>query len=242
MRNADTKLVAHLDILGMSSLVGRSFPDAWAMLLDLVDVRDAAVHREYEFVETKEKVVVFQAIRSVIFSDTCVLFTAGATPVELKSLLVLVTEIFQKALVKRVPVRAGVAVGDFRFDARRSMYAGPALIETYRVGESSQWLGISIAGSLREFAMAQAMKSRASDVIIDWEVPLKDGSERRAVVNWPALVAHDLKVAPPISIDQFYEIFKGSFGEFRSLPASAQAKYVNTLQFMNQQLKLCGAV
>jgi hypothetical protein len=240
MRDAP-KFVAHLDILGMSSLVERSFTDAWAMLSDLVDVRDTAVSREYEFVETKEKLVVFDAIQSVIFSDTLVLFTAGATPVELKALLVLVTEIFHKAIVKRVPVRAGVAVGDFRFDARRSMYAGPALIEAYRVGESSQWLGISLANSLRELAMAQAMKTRARDVVIDWEVPINDGVESRAVINWPALYAHDLKVSPPISLEQFYAIFLDSSGEFSSLPARAQAKYVNTVHFMNHQLELCGA-
>jgi hypothetical protein len=241
MRRADIKLVAHLDILGMTSLVERSFPSAWDMLSALVDVRDRAVRHEYEFVESNETVVVFEAIKSVIFSDTLVLFTPGASPAEVKSLLVLVTEIFHKALFNRVPVRAGIAMGEFRFDAVRSMYAGPALIEAYHVGESSQWLGISIAQSLKDFAVAQGMKSRASDVVIEWDVPVKGGSERRAVINWPALFAHDLKVAPPISLTQFYEIFRGSFGEFSCLPTSAQAKYLNTVHFMNHQLAFCGA-
>lgn len=233
---SDIRLVAHFDILGMSALVDRDFSEAWGMLGDLVDVQRNARMHEYEFVETNERVDVFRQIQSVTFSDTLLLFTQGATPAELKALIILSTEIFHKALFNCVPIRAAVAIGEFRFDTQRSMYAGPALIEAYRVGEAAQWLGICIAPSLRDLALAQRMKSRQSDVIVDWEVPLKHGNDVRAVVNWPAVFAHDFRVAPPISVPQFYVAFRKSFGEFDHLPREVQAKYIHTVEFINRQL------
>jgi len=232
----NSRFVAHMDILGMSTLVKNNFDDAWGMLSDLVEVRDKARMHEYEFVETNERIKVFEKIHIVTFSDTLLLFTAGETPVELKSLIVLVTEIFHKAICKCVPVRAGLAAGEFRFNLDKSMYAGPALIDAYRAGESAQWLGIALSDSVSEVAIAQNMKSTGSNVIVEWRVPLKDGEKQGYVVNWPALFAHDLTIKPPVSVNSFYTAFERSFGNFDDLPIEVKAKYENTVNFMNHQL------
>ncbi len=151
-------------------------------------------------------------------------------------MIVLVVEILHKALCRCVPVRAGLSLGRFFFNIPRSMYSGPALIEAYRVGESAQWLGIVLAESVRERAISLGMMSGRSKVIVQWPLPLKKGSELRSVVNWPAVVAHDLKVTPPLSVPQFYQAFERTFGPFALLGPDVQAKYENTVMFMNEQL------
>lgn len=236
-KKLNSRFVAHVDILGMSTLVENNFEEAWGMLSDLVHVRDEARLHEYEFVETNERLNVYQQIHIITFSDTLLLFTASDTPLELKSMIILVTEIFHKALCKCVPVRAGIAVGEFRFNLDKSMYAGPALIEAYRIGESAQWLGITLSESIQEMATSQNMRAADRNVIVEWEVPLKDDEKRGFVVNWPAIFAHDLTMNPPVSVNDFYTAFEQSFGKFDELPREIQAKYQNTVYFMNHQLE-----
>jgi len=236
--STDTRIVAHLDILGMSTLVENNFTEAWGMLSDLVDVRDHVQVHEYEFVETSERLRVFERIKIITFSDTLLLFTAGASDLELKSMIILVSEIFHKTLFKCVPVRAGISVGEFWFNLYKAMYAGPALIEAYRTGEAAQWLGIAFAESAQKMAAALNMQSTGSDVVVRWPVPVKNGERDGRVVNWPAIFAHDLEVKPPISVNQFYAAFERAFGSFEALPRDVQSKYENTVRFMNRQLEL----
>jgi len=235
--STDARIVAHIDILGMSTLVENNFPEAWGMLSDLVDVRDNAQAHEYEFADTSESLRVFERIKIVTVSDTLLLFTAGASDLELKSMIILVSAIFHKALFHCVPVRAGIAAGEFWFNFEKSMYAGPALIEAYRAGEAAQWLGITFAESAQERAFSLDMKSASSDVVVSWRVPVKNGERLGPVVNWPAIFAHDLKIEPPISVSKFYVAFEQAFGGFDALPKNVQSKYENTVRFLNSQLE-----
>lgn len=236
--STDPRIVAHVDVLGMSTLVEKNFPEAWGMLSDLVDVRDHAQSYEYEFVDVSERLRVRERIKIVTFSDTLLLFTAGSSALELESMIILVSDIFHKALLKCVPVRAGIAIGEFWFNLDRSMYVGPALIEAYRTGEASQWLGISFARSAESQALNLGMKSNGSDIVVRWPVPIKGGGWIGHVVNWPAIFSNDLKVTPPITVPQFYEAFEQSFGSFDALPEDIQLKYQNTVRFMNERLEL----
>lgn len=234
----DLRFVAHIDILGMSAIVEKDADEAWGMLSDLVAVRDQVGSYDIAFLQSNERVLVSEAIRRVTFSDTIVLYTKGASDTELRCMIVLVTEILHKAMCRCVPVRAGLAFGRFFFNIDQSMYAGPALIEAYRVGESAQWLGIALAKSVQEKAKSLGMKSGRSNIIVEWPMPVKTGGEQRFVVNWPAVVAHDLTLNPPVSVAQFYQAFERTFGPFAQLPEEVQVKYENTVKFMNEQLGL----
>jgi hypothetical protein len=238
MDSRDIRFVAHVDILGMSAIVEKSTDEAWGMLSDLVATRDRVRNSAIEFLQTKEMVYMSSATQAVTFSDTIIFFTEGASDTELRSLVILVTELLHKAMCNCVPVRIGLALGRFLFDIDQSMYAGPALIEAYRAGESSQWLGISLAKSVQERARNLGLKSGSSDIIVEWPVPVKDGVEQRLVVNWPAVFAHDFKVSPPISVAQFYQAFERAFGPYVDLANDVQVKYVNTAEFVNERLAL----
>ncbi len=222
----------------MSAIVDKDADEAWGMLSDLVAVRDQVGNSAIEFQQTKEIVHASDAIRTVTFSDTIILFTKGSSDTELRSLIILVTELLHKAMCSCVPVRVGLAVGRFMFNLDQSMYAGPALIDAYRVGESAQWLGISLAKSVQERARSLELKTGRSDIIVEWPVPVKGGIEQHFVVNWPAVFAHDFKVPLPISVAQFYQAFERAFGPFAELPGDVQAKYENTVRFINEQLAL----
>jgi len=231
-----SRFVAHLDILGMSSIVERDANAAWSMLSDLAAVRDIANGHMLEFLDTKRIVAVSDAVRSVTFSDTILFFTKGESDIELRCLLIVVSEIFHKAYCRSVPVRAGISFGTFYFNFEKSMYAGPALIDAYRIGESAQWLGIALADSVKEKSMALNMTTGKSKVVVSWALPVKNGAIPCSVINWPAAFAHDFKVAPPISTEQFYKAFEPTFGPFRQLAPQVQDKYRKTVKFLNEHL------
>lgn len=237
MMDGDIRFVAHIDILGMSAIVEKDADQAWSMLSDLVSVKDRIRNYEIEFLHSNERVALSDAIHATTFSDTIILFTKGSSDTELRCMIIAVTEIFHKAMCRCVPVRAGLALGRFFFNLDRSMYAGPALIEAYRVGEAAKWLGITLAESVQKRALALGMKSLQSEVIVEWPVPVKTGNVRQLVVNWPAVVAHDFTVKPPISVAQFYCAFENTFGDFETLADGVKEKYQNTVKFMNEQLE-----
>lgn len=232
----DLRFVAHIDILGMSSIVERDADVAWELLSGLVAVREQTENYALEFIDTNDWMAISDVIQSVTFSDTILLFSKGSSDQDLRCMIILVAEMFHKALCRCVPVRAGISFGKFYFNFEKSMYAGPALISAYRAGESPQWLGIVLCESVQQQAISLNMRSGNSEVLVPWVLPTKDGKKESIVVNWPAIVAHDLKVAPPITVEQFYQPFENTFGRIGELPAEVRAKYANTVEFMNEQL------
>lgn len=236
MNDSHVRFVAHLDILGMSAIVEKDADEAWGMLSDLVAVRDRVGKYAMEFLQTKELVRASDVATAVTFSDTIVLFSKGTSDIELRALLILISELLHKAMCSCVPVRVGLAQGKFFVNQDKSMYAGPALIEAYRVGESAQWLGICLGRSVEVQAQKLELKTGQSKMIVEWPVPIKGGVESRFVVNWPAIFAHDFKIQPPITVAQFYKAFERSFGVFEKLPTDVKAKYENTVSFVNSQL------
>ena len=121
--------------------------------------------------------------------------------------------------------------------ADKSMYAGPALIKAYRIGEVAQWLGISLDESVQDKAVSLEMKTGGSKVVVKWPVPMKNGCKDVYIVNWPAIFARDLQIVPPVSVEQFYQAFESTFGDFKTLSRAVKSKYENTVSFMNHQLK-----
>lgn len=232
----EMRFVAHIDILGMSTLVEKNAEEAWGMLSDLVSVKDGVNSYELKFIDLNEHVDMLAMIHTVIFSDTIVLFTKGSSDIELRCIIIAVADILHKALYKCVPVRAGMAFGKFFFNLEKSMYAGPALIEAYRIGESAKWIGISLADSIHEKVKTLDMKSGISNAVVNWNVSVKNGVESRLVINWPAIYAHDFKVKPPISVLTFYAAFESAFGAFEKLDDDVKVKYEKTVEFINEQL------
>lgn len=236
MPHAHNRFVAHVDILGMSSIVAKDPEAAWELLSALVAALDDINDYALEFTDIDEKVHIPNIIKSVTFSDTIVLFTHGSTDLDLRSLLVTVTALFHRALVRCVPVRVGVADGIFFFNLDKSMYAGPALIDAYSVGEASQWLGIVLSETVKDRALGLAMTSGDSNMVVPWDIPIKTGVKPGFVLNWPAALANDLTIEPPLSIDQFYQAFERTFGPIRQLPVDVQGKYDNTVRFANAHM------
>lgn len=230
---SNRRFVAHIDVLGMRSMVRKDPELSWRVLSRLANVRDDLAKLHLSFIETAEQQTLSESIFSVMFSDTIVLFTKSDSNRDLQTILIATSELLHKAMCSHVPVRAGIAHGLFFFNIDASMYAGPALIEAYEIGERAQWLGIVTTEAVWRQSMAADFKSGKDNVVVPAEIPTDDGLISGYAVNWPAAYRNDFKVAPPISTDLFYSQFEHAFGSLASLPERERAKYANTTRFVN---------
>jgi len=235
---SQTRYVTHIDILGFKALTGKDPQEAWKVLSSLASVRSYIQGIEVELLDVGERKRIPERVFSVMFSDTIVLFTKEDSLLDLKLIILATTELFHKALFNCVPVRAGIAHGEFFFNISESMYAGPALIEAYTIGEEAQWLGIVTSEHVYRQAQIADLKSGTSDVVIPATIPLDSGPQNGFSINWPTVFRQDFTIAPPISTECFYRGFEDAFGAYKDLPKRSQAKYENTAVFVNALLKL----
>lgn len=230
------RFVAHIDILGMRAMVSRDPETAWKVLSGLANVRDHIGKIQLTNISSAQQQMLAESVFSVMFSDTIVLFTKTESDNDLQALLIASAEILHKAMCAYVPVRIGVAAGEFFFNIEDSLYLGPALIEAYEIGEASQWLGVRTTEAVYKQATHANFKSGAKDIVIPTSIPTKLGFVPGYALNWVAMFKHDFKVKPPISTELFYSQFEHAFGKLHELAERERMKYVNTTKFINEHL------
>lgn len=227
------RFVVHIDVLGMSALVARDAELAWNLLGRLVEARKEAHSTSLTFLDTAETVATPQHVHAVTFSDTIVLFTRGSTLNDLRTILVMATQLLSKALHLCVPVRIGVSVGTFFFNLDESMYAGPALIEAYHLGEAAQWIGIVTSQEVYRRAVEAKLQSGSSDIVSPADIPIDGGTKPGYAINWPVILRGSIAAPLPVTAEQVYQGFAQYFGAFEALDPRTRRKYQNTAAFMN---------
>jgi hypothetical protein len=230
------RFVVHVDILGMRAMVKRDAEMAWRVLSGLANVRDHISQLELSHIISAVREPLAARVHSVMFSDTIVLFTKTESNDDLQAALIATGELLHKAMLNYVPVRVGIASGQFFFNLEDSLYSGPALIEAYELGESAQWIGVATTEAIYAQAKQAGFKSGVQDVVVPAEIPTIDGWIAGYALNWVAAYRHTFKVAPPISIELFYSQFEHAFGPFLGLSEREKRKYVNTTEFTNAHL------
>ncbi len=226
------RYVVHFDLLGMKNAIVRDEMEAWGALCDLNACRKEASAIVMQIQSTGK--LISDRVRTFIFSDTVIMFSYGDEEVDLWATLVLASELFGKAFNSCVPIRGGVALGDFRFNLDENLFAGSAHVRAYELAETAQWLGIVVDEQVGELAGHLPLGNK----IIRHDVPLKNGqSLNQAVIDWPVIFANNWKASPPITMPQFYQAFEPLFGPYASLPVDAKRKWENTLDFVNARLE-----
>ena len=227
------RFVVHIDVLGMSALVAKDPELAWGLLSQLVEARKDAHATSMTFLDTAETVTTPEHVQAVTFSDTVILFSRGAGLNDLRIILVMATQMLSRALHLCVPIRVGVAVGTFFVNLDESMYAGPALIEAYHLGETAQWIGIVTSEEVYRRAIEAKLQSGSSDVVAPACIPIDGGSRPGYAVNWPVTLRNSILAPLPLTAQQVYQGFARYFGSFEFLDLRTRQKYENTAAFMN---------
>jgi hypothetical protein len=232
----DERFVAFFDMLGMSDLSLRDADIAWGALSDLSKAKNEILKIGIEIVNTSE--IIEDRVRAFTFSDSIVAFTLSNQVVDTYAIVILSSELFSAALHSCIPLRGAIAHGRFLFNFDQNLFAGPPLVNAYRLSEEAQWLGIRLDEVVASKARDIPLQSKqGNQIIIDWEVPTKSGEKMKShVIDWVTPHINNFTVQPPVSVQQFYQAFQSMFGCFEQLPESVQRKYTNTVEFINNRL------
>jgi hypothetical protein len=235
MQNKDDRFVAYFDMIGMKEAILRNQEIAWVALSDLYAAKERIYEISIEVVSTGH--FIRDRVRTFIFSDTIIIFTRSDKPEDLYSILILSSELFSNSLHRCVPLRGGIAHGQFFFNLDHSLFLGAPLIRAYQIGEEAQWAGITVDEAIFQRSKTIPLKTAENtDPIIPWAVPLKERKTKLGyVLNWPKIFKHNF-MALPASLVDFYSTFEHLFGPYDALHDDVKVKYENTIDFINSQL------
>jgi len=230
MKQSHKRFVAHFDMLGMKRAVFRNDNEAWGALCDINEAKKR-IYRISIKIKNNDKIIE-DRVRTFFFSDTVIVFTLSDEPEDLYAILILSSELFSNSLHRCVPLRGGLAHGEFYFNLDEGLFLGKPLVKAYGIGECAQWIGIVVDQYIAEMAMLYPI----GDEIIQWNVPQKENNlKMEFVLNWPLIFRNNFTIMP-VTIDAFYEAFIPLFGPYCDLPESAKIKYENTVKFINSVL------
>ena len=235
MNRKDARYVAHFDMLGMKEAVLRNQDVAWDALSDLNAAKERIYELSIEIISSGH--VIKDRVKTFIFSDTIIIFTLSDLPEDLYSILILSSELFSNSLHRCVPLRGGIAHGDFFFNLDLGLFLGVPLVNAYQIGEEAQWAGITVDKYVFQKSKSIPLKTAENThPIIEWDIPLKNQKSKRGyVLNWPKIFKNNFTIKP-VPLADFYSPFESLFGSYSALREDVKAKYVNTVKFINNQL------
>jgi hypothetical protein len=161
--------VALLDVLGFSALVGS----------------DRTGQKIQGYLDCLQRATDRSEVGYVVFSDSIVLTTKGASPESLITVARACSRLLSDLLDEGIPLRGTIAFGDFlRSSIGESVFvAGRAVIEAYEFEQAQKWVGVMLAPSV--LTCVQDLADRCS-MEVGW---LPDGRlSVKARLPWPAFI------------------------------------------------------
>ncbi len=226
-------------MLGFKSAIRIDPEKAWSALLKLRSCMDGL--ERYGLEHLTEERIILSRIVTRIFSDTILVFTLGDEADDLTGIVLLTAQLFAGALASCIPLRGGIAHGDFFVEDGLQLYCGAPFVKAYELGEQSQWSGIIldevVADRFSNQLGAPFTTHGNIPTIVRWNVPLKSKQKIASwVVNWPLIYREGFKKRSPLSVQEYYEAFKPLLGPYEGLKPDDKAKHKNTVDFINAQL------
>ena len=234
-----SRYVAHFDMLGFKSAVYRNHDEAWGALNDLRKAMDRIP--AYGIKDATTEKDLFKKVHAQIFSDTIIVYSLSNEPEDLIAILMLSAQLYHDSLSLCVPLRGAISYGDFYINENLNLYCGKPLVEAHILSEGLQWSGIVVSDEVANnyFNTRNGSKFFDGAVLAEWDIFTRNfGNKKHWVINWPKIFKHAIEGKLPITVTQFYEPFKRMFGPYDKLRDHDKEKYTNTVNFINDIIKV----
>jgi hypothetical protein len=217
-----SRWVAHLDLLGASSLVESN---SW---IHVFSIYSHAIER------FRQEAFDEHLIERITFSDSFILYTVDDSAVSYRALDSFCRHFIVKLIRGSVPVRGAMACGEFYADPSSSLYFGKALLEAYRLGESQDWIGFALSGSARDRLAEVGLPANERLNYAMWDIPLKrNAATDKSTVHLPALI---LALSPGRSqVESTVDSLRTL--QSQALSDTVRRKYENTVQFLQKNIR-----
>jgi len=126
-----------------------------------------------------------------VFSDSIILVSHDKDIMSCMKLLVYAWRLSQHFMASGTPLRGGIAYGELYQNENLNVFVGKALAKAYELEGCQNWIGVAIDTSVIEkfpevFKVIDKDEYPVlSDVLFEYDVPLKDGTTKRfKTLNW----------------------------------------------------------
>lgn len=231
------RYVAYFDMLGYKTATVRNPARAWESLKALQSCMQEILKIHIRILG--KDIVLLNRIQAFILADSVLIFTGEDSEYDLVAILILTQELFAQGLYKCIPLRGAITYGEFFYNLDLKLFGGIPFIRAYELERRAEWSGIIVDAPVEEhYKKLDYLKTPAgTSLIIPWEMRLKgDVKEKMPVLDWVSPRKRNFRLRPPIQVEDYYLPFVNLFGEYKNLVPSVQAKYINTVEFINQML------
>ena len=227
------RYVAYFDMLGFKTATLRNPSKAWGALVAMNDCKENISKLRIGITATKE--IVADRVRFFILADSVLFFTLADQDIDLIAILIMASELFSQNLHKCVPLRGGIAHGEFFYNFDKNLFGGVPFVKAHEIGGYAHWSGIVVDEIVAtRYQKNPLPKSPYGSIISQWDVPYKDDRTSKSwVIDWPGIFMHNFTKQLPISVEDFYAGFSDLFGSFKDLNVGVKQKYKNTVNFIN---------
>jgi hypothetical protein len=227
-------VVAVLDALGASDFRDaeiQRFMNSRALVLQALDHKAESILGRLKA----------EMISTLTFNDTIVIVLKPDHPPNLDDVdafFTLLRKFFIESLKNGILFRGAIAIGSFYLDEYTNTVMGEAVTDAASWYGKADWIGIHATprASLLIDQLLEGQTKRRENVIVDYPVPLRDGSKARLkAVNWPK--GYFVKGLSPCSPG---ENRKGKFLESLSrhrIPVGVEQKYSHTIAFFDSVIQ-----
>ncbi|HYV91548.1 MAG TPA: hypothetical protein VE978_07190 [Chitinophagales bacterium] len=178
------RFIAFFDIMGFKEMVFRlKHEEVFKKLRDLSFIIDTIKKYDRSLSNTnKIEVANYATIKSVMFSDSVLFISEGATREDAKTTIVAAVWILNLCLRSEIPIKGAIAYGDFTAELEYSIYFGQPLIDAFLLQDELLFYGAIIHHSLESFLILNNINF--DNLLSEYMTPLKSGKVKHKIVNW----------------------------------------------------------
>ncbi|MHC4911915.1 MAG: hypothetical protein ACYTE5_02800 [Planctomycetota bacterium] len=227
----EERWVAYFDILGFRDLVEKQslgfVLSEYLKVLSMVK-KDVGRERAETFAES--------LVRRKWASDAFLFYTDGDSQGLFTMVESFARSFFIRAIMRRIPLRGCLTVGQFYADESNGIFVGPGLINAHWYAENQDWIGYVLTPEARDkLEKLEAEEERVIDVYQrhfyrEHDVPFKQSETRRLL----AFKLDTFNKGSSLESAQDYYLWEPLIQMERGAPGGCKRKYQNTKDFVLQ--------
>lgn len=199
------RYIAFIDIMGFTNYVYRNNHAAVKKRMKKLHTITISNENDIKCI-AKELCNIHEIIRTVIFSDSIILFSIDDSVESLEYILLASQDLLTSCLEAKIPVKGAISHGTITADFDKSLYFGKGLIDAYSLEGILEMYGIILDEKVEKRLKRSAFSYKSYCCIK--KVPTKSGHIRHIAIDWINW-AKNLDKNPIEMIEQFYSQTSG---------------------------------
>ena len=185
------RFVAFFDIMGFKDFVYRNSHDVVLKKLEFIHETLIPIEDNFEesFNSIKNGIIVkksgnWPACKTVIFSDSILIFSVGDTLSDAENILFDCKWLMNHSMMNNIPMKGAISHGLFTANIEKSIYFGQPLIDAYNLSNEMKLYGGLLHNTFENHSQINGFTQKIKDDYMEYKVPLGNSKINHKVINY----------------------------------------------------------